>query len=180
MDITVRKILVSKSRREIIKCLYASECELTGRELARRSGFSPQQGHNVLHTLLLFGIVEKRIIGPVHLFRLNRGDLLTEEVLRKLFADGPLSGTRYAAGGLPAEGNRICWGKAMEFFETMVGVCDKRRCEAAAGGGVYCCLAAACAALAVNGIFWASSPTRAVPPQIGQGLRVPKQGGRGT
>lgn len=77
MENIIHNILMSKSRREVLKYLYASEAEITGRELAKRIGFSYQQTHNALHQLIALGIVERRIFPPIHLFRLDREHRLT-------------------------------------------------------------------------------------------------------
>jgi len=83
MDNIVSSILLSKSRREVLKYLHACDTDITGRELARRIGFSHQQTHNALRQLISFGIVERRIFGPAHLFRLNRQNQLTAELHRR-------------------------------------------------------------------------------------------------
>lgn len=84
MDNIIRNILLSKSRREVLKYLYASGEEITGRELAKRTGFSHQQAHNALRQLISLGIVERRPVGPAYLFRLNLQNLLTKELRTRL------------------------------------------------------------------------------------------------
>ncbi|MCK5582482.1 MAG: nucleotidyltransferase domain-containing protein [Elusimicrobiales bacterium] len=70
---------------EVLRRLYDSEKELTGREIARRSGFSPQQTHNELRALVSLGIVERKIAAPAHLFRLNRKHWVVKDVATVIF-----------------------------------------------------------------------------------------------
>ncbi|MCX5784416.1 MAG: nucleotidyltransferase domain-containing protein [Elusimicrobia bacterium] len=74
-----------KSRLEVLRCLYDSGEELTGREIARRSGFSPQQTHNELKALVSLGIAERKIAAPAHLFRLNREHWVVKDVVKVVF-----------------------------------------------------------------------------------------------
>lgn len=53
--------------------------DVTGRDLARHIGFSHQQAHNALSQLVDLGVVERRVFGPSHLFR-----LIATELTRKL------------------------------------------------------------------------------------------------
>ena len=78
-------IFAGKSRLRMLRCLYDSSRALTGRELARRSGLSPQQAHNVLKGLVAFGIVELTIAAPAHLFILNRRHWVFTDVVRVIF-----------------------------------------------------------------------------------------------
>ncbi len=74
-----------KSRLEILQCLYDSGEPLTGREIARRAGFSPQQTHNELKALVSLGITERKIAAPSHLFTLNREHWVVKEVAGIIF-----------------------------------------------------------------------------------------------
>jgi predicted nucleotidyltransferase len=74
-----------KSRLEVLRCLYDSGEELTGREIARRAGFSPQQTHNELKALVSLGIAERKIAAPSHLFRLNREHWVVKDVAKVVF-----------------------------------------------------------------------------------------------
>ena len=65
-------ILSSISRRRALKYLFTGAAEATGRNLARHIGFSHQQAHNALRLLEQYGLVEHRIFGPSHLFRLTK------------------------------------------------------------------------------------------------------------
>lgn len=78
-------IFGSKSRLEILRCLYDSGEELTGREIARRSGFSHQQTHNELRALVSLGIAERKIAAPAHLFSLNRKHWVIKDVASVIF-----------------------------------------------------------------------------------------------
>lgn len=71
MDDAVFEILASPSRREALRYLFASGGDVTGRDLARHIGFSHQQAHNALRQLEEYGLVERKVFGPSHLFRLS-------------------------------------------------------------------------------------------------------------
>jgi len=75
-----------KSRLEILRALYDSGTELTGREVARRSGFSHQQAHNALRDLVALGIVERKTAGTAYLFGLNRKHWLITDVAAVIFS----------------------------------------------------------------------------------------------
>ena len=81
----VKDIFGRKSRLEVLHCLYDSKKELTGREIARRSGISHQQGHNELKVLVSLGIVQRKIVAPAHLFRLNRKHWVVKDVATVIF-----------------------------------------------------------------------------------------------
>ena len=74
-----------KSRLEVLRCLYDSGESLTGREVSRRSGFSPQQAHKELKALVSLGIAERRVAAPSYLFNLNRGHWLVKDVAAVIF-----------------------------------------------------------------------------------------------
>lgn len=98
------QVLGSRSRLELIRCLYAARDGLSGREIARRAGFSHQQIHNELKGLVVLGLVERQVVAPAYLFRLNRDHWVVRDVLRIVFdrerrwLDGLLAGLRR---GLP-------------------------------------------------------------------------------
>lgn len=75
-----------KSRLEILRALYDSGAELTGREVARRSGFSHQQAHNALRELAALGIVERKTAGTAYLFGLNRKHWFVTDVAAVIFS----------------------------------------------------------------------------------------------
>jgi predicted transcriptional regulator len=72
MNYIIFEVLASRSRREILKVLYASGIEIPGRVLARETGFSVQQAHNALRQLVSYGVVKCRKFPPTHLFSIDR------------------------------------------------------------------------------------------------------------
>lgn len=87
MEDLILDILSCKSRRAALRCLLASGDDVTGRELARRTGFSHQQALNALSSLVELGVVERRVFGPAHLFRLNWPNKLAVQLARWLNAE---------------------------------------------------------------------------------------------
>lgn len=81
----IENIFSGKSRIRLLRCLYESASGLTGREIARRTGLSPQQAHKVLNELAALGIVEVKIAGPAHLFTLNLQHWVITDVARVIF-----------------------------------------------------------------------------------------------
>jgi hypothetical protein len=91
--IAISDILKSKSRVEVLRRLCFCPDGMTGRALARSTGFSPQQTHNALGQLVDLGLVERRVISPSYLFRLNWANSITVEISRMLpVLDLPVSG----------------------------------------------------------------------------------------
>ncbi len=173
MENIIRKILDSKSRREVIKCLCPIKTELSGREMARRTGFSHQQIHNALRQLMALGIVQRRIIGPLHLFRINREDRVAAEVVRKFLSGA--AGEKFVSGKVSGEKHKACWHKAMEFFDAMPRAGKSGDWCTAGLAGIYCCLFAACAVLVKR---TGSFPDMASPQSI-PALLVAEIGARG-
>lgn len=81
----IENIFSGKSRIRLLRSLYESTPGLTGREIARRTGLSPQQAHKVLNELAALGIVELTIAAPAHLFTLNRQHWVVTDVARVIF-----------------------------------------------------------------------------------------------
>lgn len=74
-----------RSRLEVLRCLYGTFEEPTGREIARRVGLSHQQVHEALRQLEAWGIVGRKIASPAHLFRLNRDHWAVAKLLKPVF-----------------------------------------------------------------------------------------------
>lgn len=81
----IQDIFGRKSRLEVLHCLYNSDKELTGREIARQSGFSHQQTHNELRALVSLGIVERKVVASAYLFRLNKKHWFVKDVATVIF-----------------------------------------------------------------------------------------------
>lgn len=78
-------ILSQRSKVSVLRCLFRSGQELSGREIARRTGLSPKMAHDSLKVLLSEGVVSFKDVPPVHLYSINRGNWVVEELLRGLF-----------------------------------------------------------------------------------------------
>lgn len=147
METTIRDILGNTFRKRILEHLHSHANELTGRELARQAGFSPQQTHNTLNKLIAAGLVERRICGPTHLFRLNRKSGLAAKIEAVLFPETLPAGKAPAFAEITEEGHEVCWDKAMEFLDTMLDAYNKGRWNTVVLAGTHCCLTATCAVL---------------------------------
>ena len=78
-------ILSQRSKVSVLRCLFRSGEELSGREIARRTGLSPKMAHDTLKALLPEGVVSLKVVPPVHLYSIKRGNWIVEELLRGLF-----------------------------------------------------------------------------------------------
>ncbi|MBI4064419.1 MAG: MarR family transcriptional regulator [Elusimicrobia bacterium] len=74
-----------RSRLEVLRCLYEASNEISGREIARRTGLSHQQAHQSLKELVSLGLVEYKIAAPAHLFYLNKNHWVVSEILQVVF-----------------------------------------------------------------------------------------------
>ena len=70
---------------EALRCLFAEPDELSGREIARRTGLSHLIIHKALGELEAEGIVERRVAPPAHQFQLNRKHWVVSGCLAPLF-----------------------------------------------------------------------------------------------
>lgn len=101
----IEDVFAGRSRLAILRCLHGSPGALTGREVARRSGFSHQQAHVALRALASTGVVESVAAGPARLFRLNRKHWLVPGVIDAVFGAEKkwlACLLREASSGLPA------------------------------------------------------------------------------
>ncbi|MFH1724227.1 MAG: nucleotidyltransferase domain-containing protein [Elusimicrobiota bacterium] len=78
-------LLGQRSKVEALRCLFAEQGELAGREVARRCGLSHPIIHKALSELEREGVVLRRVAPPTHLFRLNRKNWLVSRLLAGLF-----------------------------------------------------------------------------------------------
>lgn len=77
-------LLGQKSKVSILRLLLREE-DLTGREIARRSGLSPRAAQKTLLDLHKKGIVAKKVAGASHLFSLKKDHYVVERMLSPLF-----------------------------------------------------------------------------------------------
>lgn len=85
METPLQSVFGSRSRLEVLRCLYEAQEPLSGREIARRTGLSHQQAHNALKSLVSLGVIARRISPPAHLFSLNRSHWIVKELAGILF-----------------------------------------------------------------------------------------------
>ncbi|MBI4064618.1 MAG: nucleotidyltransferase domain-containing protein [Elusimicrobia bacterium] len=78
-------ILGQRSKVETLRCLFSVDGELTGREIARRTGLSHPIVHKALEDLETEKVVTRRVSPPTHQFRLNKDLWVVREVLGRLF-----------------------------------------------------------------------------------------------
>lgn len=84
---TFDDILDSTVSIRVLRALNRSRSrEFTGRELARHIGYSASQTIATLVRLETSGVVERRIVGPAHTWKLSQAHALTR-VLRSLFSE---------------------------------------------------------------------------------------------
>lgn len=81
----ISRILGHPSRLAVVRCLYGEEEGMSGREIARRVHYSHQQVHNDLKVLVALGVVDKRVVAPAHVFRLNQEHWVVTDILRPVF-----------------------------------------------------------------------------------------------
>lgn len=78
-------LLGQQSKVRILRFLFKSQVELTGREIARNVGLSHPKCHLALKELSEQGVVVVRRVGKSILYRLNDESLFAQEVLKPLF-----------------------------------------------------------------------------------------------
>lgn len=78
-------LLGQQSKLEALRCLFSEERALTGREIARRTGFSHPIIHKALRNLEREGVVERNVTPPNYQFRLNKMHWVVDEILSPLF-----------------------------------------------------------------------------------------------
>lgn len=78
-------ILGTKSKVAVLRHLVQDDREQSGREIARAVGLSPKPLNQVLAQLADEGLLLRRNMGRVHLFRLNRDNLLVADLVVPLF-----------------------------------------------------------------------------------------------
>ena len=78
-------ILGQQSKLEALRALAPEGAELTGREIARRTGLSHPIVHKALRDLVAEGIVARKDVPPSHQFRLNRNHWVVAEIICPMF-----------------------------------------------------------------------------------------------
>ena len=74
------------SHWKVLRCLHACIQGISGREIARQTGLSHQQAHNALRALAAMGLVERKVVAPAYVFRLNKDHWVFKEALSAIFS----------------------------------------------------------------------------------------------
>ncbi len=78
-------LLGQRSKVSILRHLCRTRAELSGRQLAVDLNLSPWACHLALQELVDQGVLAMRAVGHAHLFRLNEGNYVVEQLLQPLF-----------------------------------------------------------------------------------------------
>ena len=81
----LNKLFSSPASVSVLRELSKRNKGVTGRELSRLSGLTPQAAHNTLNNLESLGIVKRDFAGRSHIFTLNRQHYLFKNVVENIF-----------------------------------------------------------------------------------------------
>lgn len=79
-------LIDSPAKVAVLRVFAAHEgLRVTGRDMAKRAGFSAPSTHDALKTLFNYNILDLEIIGKQHIYSLNEGHRLVQKCIRPLF-----------------------------------------------------------------------------------------------
>ncbi len=81
----LNKLFSAPTSISVLRELSQRNVGLTGRELARLAGITPQAAHNALSNLEALKIVKREFAGRSHYFRLNRDHFLYKRIISSVF-----------------------------------------------------------------------------------------------
>ena len=81
----LNKLFSSPASVSVLRELRKRNKGVTGREISRLSGLTPQAAHNTLNNLEVLGIVKRDFAGRSHIFTLNRQHFLFKNVVENMF-----------------------------------------------------------------------------------------------
>lgn len=81
----LEEVLGQRSKIKILRVLFKSKIEITGRQVAQLSGLNHRTCHLALRELIDEGIVSRQKVGKAHLFSLKETNYLVSHVLQPLF-----------------------------------------------------------------------------------------------
>lgn len=81
----LNELLGQRSKVSILRLLICESVEISGREIARKTGLSPKSAHKTLVELKNQGVVSVRVTGNTYLFKINPGHYFVESILAPLF-----------------------------------------------------------------------------------------------
>lgn len=85
MHNVLEEVLGQRSKIRILRVLFKSKIEITGRQIAQLSGLNHRTCHLALRELINEGIVTRQKVGKAHLFSLKETNYLVSHVLQPLF-----------------------------------------------------------------------------------------------
>ncbi len=85
MHNVLEEVLGQRSKIKILRVLFKSKIEITGRQIAQLSGLNHRTCHLALRELINEGIVTRQKVGKAHLFGLKETNYLVSHVLQPLF-----------------------------------------------------------------------------------------------
>lgn len=85
------------AQTRVLRFLWRSRAEWSGREIARRAGLSAPACHETLKKLDARGLVELRRVSNVHLYKINSGNYFVRKVYAVQFAAEAAMPTQIAA-----------------------------------------------------------------------------------
>ncbi|MFH1725081.1 MAG: winged helix-turn-helix domain-containing protein [Elusimicrobiota bacterium] len=87
----VSELFSRESEIRVLRFLWQSRTDWSGREIARKVGLSPPACHDALKRLYARGLVHFRRVSHVHLYKINPESYLVERVFAPLFqAEGEI------------------------------------------------------------------------------------------
>ena len=93
LKLSAISVLNQKSQTIVLRFLWKSKSEWSGREIARQTGFSAPACHQALKELDAKGLVFFRRVSNVHLYKINSDNYMVEHVFTPLFqAEATLPG----------------------------------------------------------------------------------------
>lgn len=81
----INKLFSTPSSISILRELSKRNIGVTGREIARLAGVTPQSAHNALSSLESLKIVKREFVGRSHYFLLNRTHFLYKHIVKLIF-----------------------------------------------------------------------------------------------
>ncbi|OIP38316.1 hypothetical protein AUJ95_06920 [Candidatus Desantisbacteria bacterium CG2_30_40_21] len=82
---TFDTVLGQRSKVKLLRFLFFCQEELTGRQIAKRTGLSHLKAHQALKELADYGVVCVKIVGNAMIYRINPNNLLARDILKPLF-----------------------------------------------------------------------------------------------
>lgn len=82
---TFNTVLGQRSKVKLLRFLFFCQEELTGRQIAKRTGLSHLKAHQALKELTDYGVVCVKIVGNAMIYQINPSNILARDILKPLF-----------------------------------------------------------------------------------------------